>query len=187
MTLATPSHVILTPVTPADRPAYDTLYEASFPVSERKDLDSLLTGAHADHYRVLVARTPDRPVAGMVITATHGDLVMLDYLAVHPDLRGQGLGHAILPLAKAQCPDKHFFLEIEYPTEDCDNLPERVRRKHFYLSAGLAETGIRARIYGTVMELLAYPEDIPHVTLDGYADLVKALFPPNMRVEKVNP
>ena len=65
------SQVILTPVTPADRPAYDALYEASFPASERKDLDSLLTGAHADRYRVLVARTPDRPVAGLVITAAH--------------------------------------------------------------------------------------------------------------------
>lgn len=181
------SQVILAPLTPADRPAYDALYEVSFPAAERKDLDSLLTGAHADRYRVLVARTPDRPVAGMVITATHGDLAMLDYLAVHPDLRGQGLGHAILPLAKAQFPDKHFFLEIEHPTEDCDNLPERVRRKHFYLSAGLAETGIQARIYGTVMELLAYPDDTPYVTLDGYADLVKALFPPDMRVEKITP
>ena len=184
--MISPSHVILTPITPADRPAYNELYECSFPAAERKELDSLLTGAHADSYRVLVARTPDHPVAGLVITATHGDLVMLDYLAVHPDLRGQGLGHAILPLAKAQCPDKHFFLEIEYPAEDCDNLPERIRRKRFYLSAGLAETGIQARIYGTVMELLAYPEDVPHVTLDGYAKLVKALFPPDMRVEKLS-
>lgn len=183
MISATP--VILTPVAPADRPAYDELYERSFPAAERKDLNSLLTGAHADSYRVLVARTPDHPVAGLVITATHENLVMLDYLAVHPDLRGQGLGHAILPLAKAQFPDKHFFLEIEYPTEDCDNLPERIRRKQFYLSAGLAETGIRARIYGTEMELMAYPDDCPHITLEGYAELVKALFPPEMRVEKI--
>ncbi len=181
----TQTAVILSPLTPTDRPSYDALYETSFPASERKDLDSLLTGTHAHAYRVLVARTQDCPVAGMVITATHGGLVMLDYLAVRPDMRSRGLGHALLPLIRKQFPDKHFFLETEAPTKDCDNLTQRLRRKRFYLSAGLAETGVRARIYGTDMELLAYPEDIPHITFEFYADLVESLFPPEMRAERI--
>ena len=73
-----------------DRPAYEFLYESSFPASERKELDYMLTGDKAAAFEVLVVSTPDTPVAGMVITATHGDLTMLDYLAISPDLRGRG-------------------------------------------------------------------------------------------------
>ena len=88
----------LIPLCETDRPAYESLYEVSFPASERKPLDYMLTGDKSAAYEVLAVSTPDRPVAGMVITVTHGSLPMLDYLAVSPDLRGQGLGHALLPL-----------------------------------------------------------------------------------------
>ncbi len=175
----------LRPLTPADRPAYDTLYESAFPLSERKPLDSMLTGPHAHAYRFFVIETPDCPVAGMVITVTHGTLTMLDYLAIHPDLRSRGLGHQVLPLIRKTCLDKHFFLEIETPTDACDNPAQRTRRKAFYLSSGLAETHIHALIYGSDMELLAYPEDVPHITFEGYADLVAAYFPAEMRVEQI--
>ncbi len=184
MSMQTPS-VILRPLAPADRPAFDALYEASFPPAERKSMDSMIEGEHADAYDLLVISTPDTSVAGMVITVTHGDLVMLDYLAIHPAMRGQGLGHAVLPLIKKRFSDKHFFLEIEAPTEDCENPVERTRRKAFYLSAGMVETHIRAHIYGTDMELLADAADAPHITFEGYADLVAAYFPPEMRAERI--
>ena len=80
----------LLPLREADLPAYEALYESSFPASERKDLDFMLTGDNSAAYEVLAVSTPDHPVAGMVITVTHGNLTMLDYLAVSPDLRGQG-------------------------------------------------------------------------------------------------
>ncbi len=180
-----PLHVTLRPLAPVDRAAYDALYEASFPPAERKSMESMLTGTFAHAYQVLVVSTPDTAVAGMVITVTHGDLIMLDYLAIHPAMRGQGLGHKVLPLIKERFPDKHFFLEIETPAENCDNPVQRTRRKAFYLSAGLVETNIHAFIYGTDMELLAYPADVAHITFAGYADLVEAHFPPEMRVQRI--
>ncbi len=180
-----PTAVTLRPLTPADRAAYDTLYEQSFPLAERKSMDSMLTGRFADAYDVLVLSTPDTAVAGMVITVAKGDLVMLDYLAIHPAMRGQGLGHLVLPLIKERFSDKHFFLEIETPCENCPNPLERTRRKAFYLSAGLVETRVRAHIYGTDMELLAYPADAEHITFTAYADLVAAYFPPEMRAAPI--
>ncbi len=180
-----PSSVFLRPFTHADRPAYEALYETAFPACERKPLDSMLTGDHADAYDVLVIETPDCPVAGMVITVTHGDLVMLDYLAMAPAMRGRGLGHAVLPLIRDCFPDKHFFLEIETPMENCDNPTQRIRRKAFYLSAGMTETHVHAHIYGTDMELLAYPADAEHITFEGYAALIEAYFPPEMRAERI--
>ncbi len=177
--------VLLRPYTPADRAEYAALYEASFPACERKELDSMLTGEHAEAYDILVVETPDRAVGGMVITVTHGDLVMLDYLAIHPAMRGRGLGHAVLPMIKERFLDQHFFLEIETPSERCDNPVQRTRRKAFYRSAGMVETHVHAFIYGTDMELLAYPADAPHITFDAYAALVAAYFPPEMRAKKM--
>ena len=184
----------LLPLREADRPAYEALYESSFPASERKDLDFMLTGDNSAAYEVLAVSTPDCPVAGMVITVTHGDLTMLDYLAVSPDLRGQGLGHAVLPMVRDRVKESgggHFFLEIEtppplcIPRDPCANAEQRVRRKAFYESAGMVETGVRAFIYGNDMELLAFPEDAAAVTFEGYDALLRATFPADMVAERI--
>ena len=177
-----------------DRSAYEALYESSFPPSERKALDYMLTGEHASAYKVLVISTSDSPVAGMVVTVTHGNLTMLDYLAISPDLQGRGIGHAVLPLIRDHVREHgggHFFLEIETPAplcdprDSCDNPEQRVRRKAFYLSAGLVETGVRAFIYGNDMELLAYPEDAEAITFEGYDALLQATFPAGMGAERI--
>ena len=177
-----------------DRPAYEALYESSFPASERKDLDYMLTGDKAAAYEVLAVSTPDCPVAGMVINVTHGELTMLDYLAISPDLRGQGLGHAVLPMVRDRVKEKNggrFFLEIEtpppacIPRDPCDNAEQRVRRKAFYASVGMVETGVRAFIYGNDMELLAFPEDAAAVTFEGYDALLRATFPADMVAEPI--
>lgn len=188
------SDIRLIPLDEGNRPAYEMLYEASFPASERKSLDYMLTGDRSAFYEVLVVSTTDHPVAGMVITVTDGSLTMLDYLAVSPDLRGQGLGHAILPLVHRRVKETvggSFFLEIEtpppacIPRDPCENAEQRVRRKAFYRSVGLVETGVRAFIYGNDMELLSFPEDAEQITFEGYDTLLKTTFPATMVAEKL--
>lgn len=177
-------NVTLCPLAPDDLPAYRALYEEAFPPAERKTLSFMTDGRRAAAYDLLVIRSALSPVSGMVILARHGDLVLLDYFAVSPALRGHGIGRAALPLIRAFCirrhPGCHLFLEIEVPSGDCPNPVQRTRRKAFYLSAGLRETGLHFHIYGSDMELLAYPEDVPHVTLIGYRALLCALFPADM-------
>ena len=184
----------LLPLREEDRPAYEALYESSFPASERKELDYMLTGDKAAAYEVLAVSTPDSPVAGMVITVTHGNLTMLDYLAISPNLRGQGLGHAVLPMVRDRVKEKNggrFFLEIEtpppacIPRDPCTNAKQRVRRKAFYASAGMVETGVRAFIYESDMELLAFPEDAAAITFEGYDALLQATFPADMVAEPI--
>lgn len=180
----------LTPLTPEQIPAYTALYESAFPPAERKELDYMLTGPNASAYDVLVISTPDREVAGMVILVTHGGLCMLDYFAISPDLRGRGIGTAVLPLIR-KISRGHFFLEIETPAplcdprDACDNQEQRVRRKAFYRAAGLVETGVHAFIYGNDMELLSYPEDAEAVTFEGYSALLNATFPAGMEAERI--
>ena len=184
----------LLPLREEYRPAYEALYESSFPASERKAPEYMLTGDKASAFEVLVIATPDVPVAGMVITVTHGALTMLDYFAVAPSLRGQGLGHAVLPLIRKHVAEKRggaFFLEIEtpppacIPRDPCTNAAQRVRRKAFYHSAGLVETGVRAFIYENDMELLAFPEDAEAITFEGYDALLRATFPADMVAERI--
>lgn len=176
--------VRLRPYTPADREPYLSLYEAAFPASERKEFCFMTEGPLSPAYDLLVIENDTESVAGLVILVSHGQFILLDYLAVSPFLRGQGIGHAVLPLIRAFCasthPGAHLFLEIETPTPDCENNAQRLRRKAFYLSAGLCETGVHAKIYGTDMELLSYSEDAPFVTFAAYADLLSATFPDGM-------
>ena len=188
------NHIQLIPLHNTHRPAYEALYESAFPASERKPLDYMLEGDKSAAYEVLAVSTPNCAVAGMVITVTHGPLTMLDYLAVSPHLRGQGLGHALLPLIAKRVKETHgghLFLEIEtppplcIPRDPCENAEQRVRRKAFYLSAGLVETGVRAFIYGNDMELLAFPEDAGSITFEGYDTLLRATFPAHMTAEPI--
>jgi len=179
------SRIQLSPLRPDDVAAYTALYEEAFPPEERKPLDYMLTGDHASAYEMLVISTEDVRVAGLVITVRHGGLVMLDYFAVSPALRGCGIGRAALPLIRARYAGERFFLEIEYPAEGCANYTQRVRRQAFYASAGMVSTGVYAHIYGTEMELLAFPEDAASITFEGYAALIAAHFPPEMRPIKL--
>lgn len=176
--------VTLRPLTPADLPAYRELYESAFPAGERKELSFMTEGPCADAYDLLVIGTPEVSVAGLIITVRHGDFLMLDYLAVQPALRSQGIGHAALPrildFCRDRAPSARIFLEIEEPTDDCDNPVQRTRRKAFYLSCGFAETSVRAHIYGTDMELLAPPADAPYITHVEYAALLRETFPADM-------
>lgn len=181
----------LSPLTERDMPAYIELYESSFPPAERKELSYMLTGPNASAYDVLIISTPDCTVAGMVILVTHGGLCMLDYFAVSPDLRGQGIGTAVLPLIR-EVSRGRFFLEIETPAphcdprDACDNQEQRLRRKAFYKAAGLVETGVHAFIYGNDMELLSYPEDAGAITFEGYNALLRATFPAGMKAERIS-
>ena len=178
--------VILRPFESSDRAAYVKLYEEAFPLSERKPFDYMLTPPAGDRYRLFTVSTPTVAVAGLVILAyakvADEDFALLDYLAVSPEVRGQGIGHAILPLIRAYCHKRstRLFLEIERPDDAADNSLQRIRRKAFYLSCGLCECGVAAKMYGTVMELLAYPTDVEGITLGVYQKVVEACYPADM-------
>lgn len=182
--------VTLRPMTASDRADYEQIYLEAFPESERKVFSFMTEGERAASYELLTISTPTDTVAGLVILVFSGGLVMLDYFAVAPRLRGSGIGHAVLPLISAHVAEKHpgsaFFLEIETPCGDCPNPLQRIRRKAFYLSAGLTETGVHAFIYGSDMELLAFPSDAGRVTFEGYRALLASVFPTGMLPEPLS-
>lgn len=92
---------------------------------------------------------------GLTVTAPYRDLVLVYYLAVDPEKRGQGVGSQVMALWQAQYPGKRIFLEIERPEEGAKNQPQRLRRKAFYLRNGLRETGLTVSVFGVPMEVLS--------------------------------
>ncbi len=112
---------------------------------------------------------------------------LLDYLAVMPRLRGQGIGSAflkeLLPLGSV---NKDIFIEAESPALAREEKEKHTREKRvaFYEKNGARTTGINCRLFGVDYTLLYYPKQgeiqTKKVSLqqirDLYADLYGSLF-----------
>ncbi len=145
--------------TKADEPTIRQLYREAFPRSERKPFWLIRRKAHQGIAELLVVRS-DGAFAGLVVTLLHGDLVLLDYFAIKPECRGQGLGGQTLALLRERYAGRRIVLEIEPPDEASDNAEQRARRKAFYLRHGFSETGIGVRLFGVVFALLCTGGDV---------------------------
>lgn len=129
------------------------LYRQAFPPSERKPFGIIMkmhrTG-RSHVWRIL----RDGRFAGFATTVNGGDLILLDYLAIGKNCRGQGVGSAAMAAMQAIYADKGFFVEIESTHEDAPNRAQREKRKKFYQAAGMEDLGVEASVFGVRMELL---------------------------------
>lgn len=129
------------------------LYRRSFPRAERKPFPTILK-----KYRVgmtdiwCVCR--NRQFLGFAATMNSPELIMLDYLVIVPECRGQGIGTAALTDILNRYADKQFLLEIESPYEPGPEQDRRRKRKQFYVNCCLEPLHIMADVFGVKMELL---------------------------------
>lgn len=129
------------------------LYRVSFPREERKPFSIILNMSKCGKSDLWYFREKGR-FLGMASTINASDKVLIDYFAVNTRPRGQGNGTRMLKALIEHYSPRGVFLEIEIPCENSKNHGERVRRKAFYLRAGLSEMGTRAELFGVDMELL---------------------------------
>jgi GNAT superfamily N-acetyltransferase len=126
------------------------LYLRSFPAAERKPF-SIIRKMHrqgrTDVWRIL----GDGKFVGFATTVNGDDKILLDYLAVHPSCRGQGVGSAAMKLLLDRYRGKGLFVEIESTRT---GTVEQQKRKAFYLGAGLEDLGTSAMVFGVPMDLL---------------------------------
>ena len=131
------------------------LYQKAFPASEKKPFGIILKKyrlGKTDIWRF----TRDGKFAGLIITINGDAHILLDYLAVDEAQRGTGIGSEILQRMRQHYAGKGVFLEIESVYEECDNLQQRLRRKHFYEKCGMQSMEVFVWLFGVKMELMGF-------------------------------
>ena len=102
---------------------------------------------------------------------------LVDYLAVAPDKRGQGIGSETLELLKEVAGDNTILIECEDITAT-DNPQEkdiRTRRINFYKKSSFTLTDVKANLFGVDYVLLTYPEKSEAETKFGYETVYRAM------------
>ena len=127
------------------------LFKQAFPRFERKPWWLLQRTAAAGQAELLAVCDSNQPgrFCGLTICLFWQDLVLLDYFAVCPQQRNQGLGRQILPLLRQRYAGRRLLLETERPGSPHTNYADCCRRLRFYAACGLQNTGrvpVRQRI-----------------------------------------
>lgn len=129
------------------------LYRKSFPKCERKPFSMILKMKKKGKSDIWYFED-ESGFLGFSSTINGEREILIDYFTVNEKLRGRGNGTKMI-----QCLMNHYtplgvFLEIEMLDERAANYNERVRRRSFYLSAGLEPLDTCAKLFGVDMELL---------------------------------
>ena len=105
------------------------LYEAAFPLAERRNLEQHAAAMRDEAFRVLHL-SDESGFVGLLSYWQWDQLVYVEHLAITPSRRGQGMGHCVLALLD----DVRAILEIE-PVVDTVT----TRRLAFYESCGFTK------------------------------------------------
>ncbi|MBQ1272640.1 MAG: GNAT family N-acetyltransferase [Clostridia bacterium] len=153
------------------------LYHKAFPLSEKKPFGVMVQKRKEGSMEIMTAEDDGGNFLGIVITILHNDIVLLDYLAVSPACRGQGVGSEILRLLNERYEGKRILLEIEDPEEPCNNQEDRLRRKAFYLRNGWSVRNYKVWLFGIKMLILTNGAD---VSFEEYHEIFDAVFSPSI-------
>lgn len=107
------------------------------------------------------------------------EYVLLDYLAVEPDARGQGIGSQVLPLLREIIGGRTMLIEAENPAcarslSDRDTRQARIR---FYQKGGMRLSGVLEDAFGVEYRILTggrerTDEEVAGAMMDIYYAMV---------------
>lgn len=129
------------------------LYRKSFPVNERKPFRIICRYEKRGKTDLWIFENRGR-FSGFAATLNGENAVLLDYLAVLPECRGQGIGSFALQKLLLAYRGNGFFVEIENAFSDSADKSEREKRRSFYLNNGFSPLNVFASVFGVEMELL---------------------------------
>lgn len=109
------------------------LMALSFPSDERWDRDGFLSEYENAEFRSLVYR-PDDKLGGVMDFWDFGSFIYIEHFAVQPQLRGQGIGAALMAELSHIADGRMYLLEAE-PPQDSDIAARRIA---FYERLGFA-------------------------------------------------
>lgn len=131
------------------------LYREAFPKNERKPFYMIITMQIKGKTDVWYFEK-DGKFVGLAITINGDDMVLLDYLAIGENSRGQGIGSTILKKLQKHYSHRGLLVEIETTQKNAPNLAERKRRKEFYLKNRMRPMNVFIRLFGVEMELMGH-------------------------------
>ncbi|MBP3655355.1 MAG: GNAT family N-acetyltransferase [Clostridia bacterium] len=144
---------------------YEQHMRRDFPPSELKGLSAILTMQQKGVYDVIGAYMDEEMVAyALVYRQQSGGLLLLDYLAVVPHLRCQGIGKALMAQLRGYYASAYeaMMIECERPKAAPDEQEARSRIR-FYEAAGALLTSVRIWLFDVEYSILVFPcgEAIP--------------------------
>ena len=155
---------------------YNTYMVVDFPPDELKPLAHLLRMVEEGlcTYYALFRGGEVLSYFGLCIK---DGFALVDYLAVNPEKRGQGIGSETLELLKEAAGENTILIECEdiSATEDEAEKTIRTRRINFYLRSGFTLTTAKANLFGVDYVLLTYPEKSEAETKFGYETVYRAM------------
>lgn len=131
------------------------LYKNAFPRAERKPL-SIIKFMQKRQKSDVWSFEEDGKLVGFATTINGDNTILLDYLAVDAEHRHRGIGSEILKTLRRQYAGKGVFAEIERVPESADTSDPRRKRKLFYITNGMSELNVYARVFGVEMELMGW-------------------------------
>lgn len=141
------------------RRLYACQMQRDFPPSELKRLSSILAMRERGEYDV-VGATEHGTLMGyaLLYRPRDGRIALLDYLAVEPQVRGRGVGTAMLALLRERCraSTDALMIECERPKAAPDEAGAR-RRIQFYTQAGAQLTSVRIWLFDVEYSILVLP------------------------------
>ena len=144
------------------------LYRTAFPRRERMPFYAISHLCKTGRAELFAVRSNSGKFGGFAMTMRDKDLVMLAYFAIHPKLRGMGIGSRSLRMLMNRFADCRFILEIEAVDVPCDDLEVRKKRREFYLKNGMIPAGFTANVFFTDFEILTSGKP---VTFEEYRGL----------------
>lgn len=135
---------------------YKTKMQEDFPADEIKPLKAILKGIDKGIYEPC-GLFEDSELIGYAFFVKLGSDYLLDYLAVHSDMRNKGVGStAVMLIADYLKEADNVVVEVEDPDYATDPAEKdlQTRRYNFYLRNGCTDTGLRVKCFGVPFRIL---------------------------------
>lgn len=152
-----------------------SLYLSAFPLAERMPYRLFKRYAEKDNVDFFAAYDKSSFV-GIVYNVYYKDIVYIFYLAVNPALRGKGYGSGVLSAVKEKYSDRRIVLNIEECVENCDNYPQRLKRKEFYEKNGFFKLDYKVKEANVIYDMMCFSNDGRGVSKKEYMMLMENYF-----------
>lgn len=139
---------------------YNEYMTVDFPPDELKPLSHMYKMMDEGVCRAFAFFEGDEMLSYFFLCEQDG-FSLVDYLAVNPQKRGQGIGTKTLNKLKEVAADKVILVECEDVdfSPSADEKKTRERRIAFYERAGFKLSDIRSKLFGVRYVILTFPAD----------------------------